>query len=386
MTLNMVSTFAGVGGFDLAFERAGVRTVATVEIDRNCRGVLAEHWPSTTHLTDILEVSGDDLRSTGFVPGTGILTGGFPCQDLSVAGRRAGMDRGTRSGLFWELDRIMAEISPRWVVFENVPGLLSSNGGRDLGTVVGTLADRGYGFAYRVLDAQHFGVPQRRRRIFIVGRLADDGRGPAAVLFDGAGGVGDSAPRPQAWTALAGRTRGRPTGSGRLLAETGIVRSLTTRQGTSGVDLTDAEAGHVVTYRKSRRAMSADDHETWVPSDQTNTLNTFDNTGDIRATELVVEHDASTVVRRLTPVECERLQGFPDDWTRVVGRKVQSDSARYKQMGNSLAVPVVEWIARRLVQVDASLEGELVCVECGDDLAAEGFAYCLDCLEAGAGG
>ena len=179
--LTAVSLFAGVGGFDLALERNGVKVVAAVEIDKNARQVLERKFPETQIFNDVTEVTSDQLRAAGFVPERGIITGGFPCQDLSVAGKRAGLSGG-RSGLFWEVVRLARELQPKWLILENVPGLLSSNGGQDMGTVLGALGECGYGFAYRVLDAQYFGVPQRRRRVFIVGCLGDSGRAPTEIL------------------------------------------------------------------------------------------------------------------------------------------------------------------------------------------------------------
>ena len=179
--MKAVSLFAGVGGFDLALERAGVPVVASVEIDKHARGVLQQQFPNTTLLEDVKNVTGDQLRELGFEGSDGIIVGGFPCQDLSVAGKRAGL-AGGRSGLFWEICRILDETKAKWFVLENVPGLLSSNDGRDMGTVIQALVERGYGVAYRILDAQYFGVAQRRRRIFIVGCLGDNGRAPAEVL------------------------------------------------------------------------------------------------------------------------------------------------------------------------------------------------------------
>ena len=179
--MKAVSLFAGVGGFDLALERAGVPVVASVEIDKHARGVLQQQFPNTTLLEDVKDVTGDQLRELGFEGSDGIIVGGFPCQDLSVAGKRAGL-AGGRSGLFWEICRILDETKTKWFVLENVPGLLSSNDGRDMGTVIQALVERGYGVAYRILDAQYFGVAQRRRRIFIVGCLGDNGRAPAEVL------------------------------------------------------------------------------------------------------------------------------------------------------------------------------------------------------------
>jgi DNA (cytosine-5)-methyltransferase 1 len=184
--LTGVSLFAGVGGFDLAMERNGVDVVASVEIDKQCQQVLAKHFPKAKQFSDITDVKGSDLIAAGFESSRGIITGGFPCQDLSVAGKRRGL-AGERSGLFWEIARLIEETQTEWFILENVPGLLTSNKGRDFGVVVGTMADIGYSLAWRVLDAQHFGVPQRRRRVFIVGRRTGNGLSPAEVLFKSEG-------------------------------------------------------------------------------------------------------------------------------------------------------------------------------------------------------
>ena len=180
--LTGVSLFAGVGGFDLAMQRQGVKVVASVEIDSKCNEVLARHFPDATQFTDVTTVKGSDLIGAGFNPSRGIITGGFPCQDLSVAGKRAGL-AGERSGLFWEIARLVEETQSEYFIIENVPGLLTSNKGRDFGVVIGTMADLGYSLGWRVLDAQHFGVPQRRRRVFIVGKRTTDGTSIAEVLF-----------------------------------------------------------------------------------------------------------------------------------------------------------------------------------------------------------
>ena len=176
-----VSLFAGVGGFDLALERAGVRVVASVEWDKHAQKILARQFPHSTIFGDIQGVTGEQLRAAGFNPTDGIITGGFPCQDLSVAGKRAGL-AGKRSGLFWEICRLLDETRTQTFILENVPGLLSSNNGRDMAVVIEALVERGYRIAWRVLDAQYFGVPQRRRRVFIVGYLGDSGRSPEQIL------------------------------------------------------------------------------------------------------------------------------------------------------------------------------------------------------------
>lgn len=163
------SLFSGVGGFDLGFDRAGWDCAWQVEWDARCRSVLARHWPDVERFGDVRSVSGDALTPVDCI------TYGFPCQDLSVAGNRAGLD-GERSGLFFEATRIIREMReatdgrhPTWAVAENVPGLLSADGGAAMGRCLDELADCGaVGIEWATLDAQHFGVPQRRRRVFIV--------------------------------------------------------------------------------------------------------------------------------------------------------------------------------------------------------------------------
>ena len=184
-----ISLFAGVGGFDLALMRAGVKVVASVEIDKKAQEILKRHFPESTIFGDIMEVTGEQLIAAGFIPRRGIITGGFPCQDLSVAGKRAGLG-GARSGLFWQICRLLDETRAQNFVLENVPGLLSSNNGKDMACVLEALVERGYRVAYRVLDAQHFGVPQRRRRVFIVGCLGDAGRSPEEILAIAEGRAG----------------------------------------------------------------------------------------------------------------------------------------------------------------------------------------------------
>jgi len=189
--LTGVSLFAGIGGFDLAMQRQGVKVVANVEIDDKCRDVLAKHFPDSKQFTDVTTVTGKDLLDAGFDPSRGIITGGFPCQDLSVAGKRVGL-AGERSGLFWEIARLVEETQTEYFIIENVPGLLSSNNGKDFGVVIGTMADIGYSLSWRVLDAQYFGVPQRRKRIFIVGRRGADSSSPAEILFNSQGRRGST--------------------------------------------------------------------------------------------------------------------------------------------------------------------------------------------------
>lgn len=298
--MTAVSLFAGVGGFDLALERNGVKVVSSVEIDKHASGVLSKHFPNSAIHGDVQKVTGDDLRHAGFIPDRGILTGGFPCQDLSVAGKRAGL-AGARSGLYWEIIRLIEETGPEWVVLENVPGLLSSNNGRDFGVVIGALVGWGYGVAWRVLDAQYFGVPQRRRRVFIVARRAGDAASCAKVLFERQSVRGNLASSGATEQEITGNTGEGPEGYGQT-SFAGYTKGSTTLTAT--------------TYKR--------------PEDNLVVSDTYP-------------------VRRLTPLECERLQGFPDGWTEG-----QADSHRYKQMGNAVAVPVVEWVIAGIVEVMAN--------------------------------
>jgi len=204
MKMTAVSLFAGVGGFDLALERNGVEVVASAEIDKHARSVLSRHFPNAVQYDDVRKVNADGLRAAGFIPERGIITGGFPCQDLSVAGKRAGL-AGARSGLFYEIARIADETKAKWLILENVPGLLSSQRGADMGAVVGTLVELGYGVAWRVLDAQHFGVPQRRRRVFIVAERSGNPARAAQVLFERQSLRGNSS---------TGRAQGQDTSRG----------------------------------------------------------------------------------------------------------------------------------------------------------------------------
>ena len=240
--LTGVSLFAGVGGFDLAMERNGVDVVANVEIDKQCQKVLAKHFPNAKQFSDITDVKGSDLIGAGFEPSRGIITGGFPCQDLSVAGKRAGLV-GERSGLFWEIARLIEETKTEWFILENVPGLLTSNKGKDFGVVIGTMADIGYSLAWRVLDAQHFGVPQRRRRVFILGRRTGDGLSSAEVLFKSEGLRRNTTQSKQTrQDTTASTTRSVNLASGKTIANT-IPAELYHH---GSVVNQDANNGHVV--------------------------------------------------------------------------------------------------------------------------------------------
>ncbi|OSI36072.1 DNA cytosine methyltransferase [Neisseria dumasiana] len=159
------SLFAGIGGFDLGFEQAGFKTEWQVEIADIPRAVLADRFPHAKQFTDVRTCLPDLWR-------TDVIIGGFPCQDVSTAGKRRGL-AGERTGLFFDALNIVNTLKPRWVVLENVTGLLNSNDGKDFQTVIQSLAECGYVGCWRVLDARYFGVPTKRRRVFVVAGLGE---------------------------------------------------------------------------------------------------------------------------------------------------------------------------------------------------------------------
>ncbi len=376
--MKFVSLFSGIGGFDLAFERAGMECVSVCEIDKNAQAILRRHFPKAELF--------DDVRKVGIAThgrkSIDVVCGGFPCQDLSVAGKRAGL-AGERSGLWFEFARIIDELEPSWVVIENVPGLLSSDKGRDFAVIIQWLAQRGYGVVWRVLDAQYFGVPQRRRRVFLVASLGN-GRS-AEVLFERESGAGNTKPSGEAGEVFAfyagqgskagsiaygnqsptlkaasSGTNQVPTITPPLRASGGVTSSPTMNKNKSDLDflVSIVEQNNFVST-PDMISLRANPAQPLISFDANRDGTTYcegitptlKHGGDGEKAhnayaKLSVTH--SQGVRRLTPTECERLQGFPDGWTDG-----QSDSARYRQLGNAVAVPVVEWIARRIVKAQA---------------------------------
>jgi DNA (cytosine-5)-methyltransferase 1 len=344
--LTVGSTFTGVGGADIGFEQAGFTISWQCELDAWKRTILASHWPDVQIF--------DDITTMLDPPPVDILIGGFPCQDLSVAGQRKGFT-GERSILAFEFLRLAESIRPRWLVLENVPGLLSSSGGADFARLIDEVVACGYGVAWRILDARFFSVPQRRRRVFIVARRTD-------ALIDSAeasrlalralreSGDGDIAP---GWKSRQDAPRGLTEGArGSCVCEPDPAGSLTKRYG-KGVNSTLDDGSIVISdggglaFRKSRRAQSMTDDETWVEGDHANTLNSFD-AGDVRTTHAVV---SKLGPRRLSPTECERLMGWPDEWTAPEGVKAP-DSKRYAACGDGIVAPVAFWIADRIKMIE----------------------------------
>lgn len=325
--LTVGSLFSGVGGADIGLHAAGLTTEWFCEIDPYRREVLAAHWPDKPIYTDVKEVHTD-----GLVPApVDVLVGGFPCQDLSSASaKRAGL-AGKRSGLFWELHRITAAARPRWLVVENVVGLLSGHGGRDFAVVLDALESIGYQATWRVLDSRYFGVPQRRRRVFIVAARADVGADRAAqVLLDPEGSGWRPQSRLKTAAHAAAAARGRLEGRGRSV---GVQRPIDLLNPLFGVDSVPVDT-HVGTLKTDcGRRLDAE---------------------AIDGRQVLVVPRPPVNVRKLLPVECERLQGWPDQWTAPDGVKV-SDTKRYAAIGDGVTAPVAEWIGRRLREVEAEI-------------------------------
>ena len=345
--------------------------VAFSEIEKFPSQVLSHHYPETPNWGDMTKFKEWPDANVD------VLVGGTPCQSFSVAGLRKGLDD-PRGNLMLTYLAIAAKYRPKWVVWENVPGVLSSNGGLDFASFLRGLGECGYGFAYRVLDAQYFGVPQRRRRVFVVGCFGD-WRSAAAVLFERDSLQGHPAPIRKKGERLADTlTVGANQCSGFVgdfVEQPTIAACLTTSN-----QRNDAETETLVTQpipidtmnhigRKDSHSLG--DFEPGAPSytltkghshavaQPTIVHGTQDPcTSDIAFAQgrnnggenVMVQ---SMAVRRLTPVECERLQGFPDGYTDIkLKGKPTPDGPRYKALGNSMAVPVMRWIGQRIEAVD----------------------------------
>ena len=308
--LRVASVCSGIGGAELAFDDA-VHVFAS-EIEAFPRAVLRHHYPD-------LHIHGDFTTITADAGPVDVLVGGTPCQSFSVAGLRGGM-ADERGNLALEYLRLADRLRPTWVLWENVPGVLSSNGGRDFGAFVGGLAELGYGWAYRILDAQYFGLAQRRQRVFVVGCLGD-WRRAAAVLFEPSCLRGHPPPRREAGQRAAPTLASRATAGGGLGTDFDLD---------GGLVAFDARQSDVIQYGDMAGPLDTDGHSVAVSYGGNNT--------------------SGSLVRRLTPTECERLQGFPDGWTDVA-----ADGPRYRALGNAFAVPVVRWIARRIAREHAAI-------------------------------
>ena len=405
--MRYLSVCSGIEAATMAWHDLGWKPAGFSEIEPFPSAVLAHHYPDVTNFGDMTKYKEWNLDGT-----IDLLVGGTPCQSFSVAGLRKGMDD-PRGNLALVYCGMLDHFRPNWFVWENVPGVLSSSGGRDFGSFLGAVAQLGYGFSYRVLDAQYCGVAQRRRRVFVVGHLGD-WRPAAAVLFERHSLRRDLAPsapprkEPTAYfeSSLAqyreGDIGGTLKASGGVLgggSETFLVQkvyethpadsrvremgetcqTVTSRWGTGGgnvplvqtVGFTQCDAARDVGIEVSPTLRSGGNggypnHAVAYSIREDAGANTFSATPLAVTPALqalrpsVQSHHAQTFiadlarVRRLTPTECERLQGFPDGFTNVPWRKKDTspEGLRYKALGNSMAVPVMQWIGDGIDLVD----------------------------------
>ena len=471
--MKVLSLFSGVGGFDMGLENAGMETVFQCEWDKHANSILYKHWPDVPKWDDVSTLTGKHILA--HAPVVDVVAWGSPCQDLSVAGKRAGLEGG-RSSLFHEGIRIIKELQeetngqyPRISIWENVVGALNSNGGADFGIILNEMAEAGaVAIEWSVVDAQHW-VPQRRKRVFVIA-IFDPvfaNRCPSPLLPFTESLPGDTQKgQPKRKSAASKTSESIGTDGGILGSE--IVGSLNTSDAKMISNQYVNENKCVVEpFVKSSRAQTSDDSETWISGSVNPTLNSFD-VGDTRATKAIIEelvlfensfrdgariaHDGVTqtltskmgtgggntpmiaipiqdgreieknqnglgvaeagspaytldqtgaqavaygiqgnmigrqdhngpggtgvskedgpmytltktdvhavmqtppmAVRRLTPLECERLMGWPDDHTRYkTDGTEQADTHRYKQCGNGVASPVAQWIAKHILAI-----------------------------------
>jgi DNA (cytosine-5)-methyltransferase 1 len=402
--MRYLSVCSGIEAATVAWHHMGWQPVAFSEIEPFPSAVLAHHYPDVPNVGDMTKFKEWNLESID------LLVGGTPCQSFSVAGLRKGLND-PRGNLMLTFLAIAERHRPRWIVWENVSGVLSSNGGRDFGTFLAALGELGYGWAYRVLDAQWFGVAQRRRRVFVVGCLGDQA-GAAAVLFESESVCRNPAPSREKGQGVArgvsdgfaygideeqnasrelfGCLKARTAGGGfegtvaqpvafhhnaqtsqlpTDARDTSISDALTTSQQAAVAlpvafsrndDGRDATLDLAPTMRVAGRAggmlgvaqsmaLGTDCYNGAITGEVAATIGTPGSSVNASGPTVMV----AVQVRRLTPTECERLQGFPDGYTNIPWRKKDEapDGPRYKALGNSMAVPCMRWIGERIAKV-----------------------------------
>jgi len=346
--MKVLSLFSGVGGFDMGLENAGMETVFQCEWDKHANSILHKHWPDVPKWDDVSTLTGKHILA--HAPVVDVVAWGSPCQDLSVAGKRAGLEGG-RSGLFHEGIRIIKELQeetngqyPRISIWENVVGALNSNRGADFGIILDEMAEAGaVAIEWSVLDAQYFGIPQRRRRVFVI------------AIFDPV--LANRCPSPllPVSESLPGSTqKGRPKGES-------FTTTLAEGTRTDGAWWDGKDTAEALTTTSNEQRMPDKQRfqavvQGYTPSSFANytegvgTLRS--NGGDLGGGSETLVAESTMAVRRLTPLECEKLMGWKPDHTRYKADGTeQADTHRYKQCGNGVASPVAQWIAKHILNI-----------------------------------
>lgn len=356
--MKYVSLFAGIGGFDLALNRLGHECVYANEWDKYSAQIYEKNFGHKPDTRDIKTVGASEI------PDHDIIVGGFPCQAFSIAGKRRGFED-TRGTLFHDICRIIKVKKPRILLLENVKGLLSHDSGKTFATIIVSLDELGYNIQWQVLNSKDFGVPQNRERVFIVGHIRTEPRpqvfpiAEISGLFDAPDESKEGWPPPQLSTTVrsnpakkaddtyivVGTLRTHKDGNGFRKMKSGFAPTIPARAREDGsgqpvimVKRKRNEFGKAVRkdYEAGKLKVRRMDVRDWeeIPQDHSNTLSTV-QIDNLLKTDMRI--------RRLTPVECERLMGFPDNWTEGV-----SDTQRYKMCGNAVVVNVVEAVASLL--------------------------------------
>ena len=382
--MKFIDFFSGIGGFHSGLERAGMECVGWCEFDKFAQASYRAMY-DTTNLwfgNDVTKVNGWEL------PKADLWTFGFPCQDVSIAGKQKGMKEGTRSGLFYEIMRLLDECKenkPKWLVCENVKNLLSIDGGTGFLNVIGEMAERGYSIEWKVYNSKDYGVPQNRERVYIVGYIGErctsgllpikrestavieqvgnlrktnsfGGNPQTGRVYSTAGiaptlntcGGGDREPKIISARACLTPDREEKRQNGRRLKDEGEPAFTLTSQDRHGVLIRSAnKQGYMTAQVGDGVDLAYPDSETRrgrVQPQRSNTLTTSDNLG-------VLVDDETIQIRKLTPKECWRLQGFTDEQFEKAAA-INSNSQLYKQAGNAVTVNVVEEIGKHIMKIE----------------------------------
>lgn len=340
----------GIGAVHVWHDQLGWVCAGTSEIEPFPAAVVEQRYGFENY-GDFTRINRDGGPECGPVD---LLVGGTPCQSFSIAGLRKGLDD-PRGNLALEYLALADRLRCQWLVWENVPGVLSVDKGRAFGSFLGVLAKLGYGWAYRIIDAQYCGVPQRRRRVFVIAYHGDCRRA-AAVLFERHSLQGHPAPRRKAGQVVANALRDRADRGGtNSEGQRLIANPLAGHHSRNDNDNELKGEGHDASEDGTGRGVPLTIHGT----DKTvRVVSETDVAGSLRtkppgySSTTAIAHRSG--VRRLMPIECERLQGFPDNYTLINYRgKPAKDGPRYRAIGNSMARPVMLWIGQRIDQVNA---------------------------------
>lgn len=330
------SLFSGIGGFDLAAKRLGHEIVGACEIDKYARQVYAKHFPGVRIYEDATKIKPEEL------PDFDIIVAGFPCQAFSIAAKRLGFEE-SRGTLFFEIARIVKQKRPRLLLLENVKGLLSHDGGKTFAVILATLDELGYDAQWQVLNSKYF-VPQNRERIFIIGHLRGTPRPKIFPIRESSEFINERTTEKQIANSLQcpGHSCGNYKGMTMIYMSqknANMKKRIQTRDESWCLTNNSNDFGLIQVGNIDQKGHNSLWGRVYDPTGVASNLNAHG--GGLGAKTGL--YQIGDKVRRLTPKECERLQGFPDDYTKGI-----SDTQRYKCLGNAVTVPVVQYILEKM--------------------------------------